>query len=102
MPTVRVEPSDVVFDVPGVEPLLREAEQAGVRWPTICGGLGTCRTCFLRVRAGGEHLSAVGPWEAEGLRELGLDDDGDGVVRLACQVVVSGDVVLRKSGVRHQ
>jgi ferredoxin, 2Fe-2S len=99
MPIVRVEPGDVEFAVAGVEPLLREAEQAGIRWPTVCGGQGTCRTCFLRVRSGGEHLSAIGRWEAEGLRELGLAHDG-GRLRLACQVVVTGDVVVHKVGVR--
>ncbi|HEX9684114.1 MAG TPA: 2Fe-2S iron-sulfur cluster-binding protein [Acidimicrobiales bacterium] len=96
---MRVEPADVVFEVPGVQPLLREAERAGIRWPTVCGGQGTCRTCYLRVRAGGEHLSEIGVWEADGLRDLGLANE-QGTVRLACQVVVSGDVVVHKPGVR--
>lgn len=77
-----------------------EAARAGYHWPTVCGGNGTCRTCFFRVRSGAEHLSEVGRWEAEGLRELGLAGTPGGEVRLACQARATGEVVVYKPGVR--
>lgn len=100
MARVRIEPAGIDLELPGRESLLIEARRAGYYWPTICGGNGTCRTCFFRVRSGAQDLSPISRWEAEGLRELGLDSAAGGEVRLACQAVAAGDVVLHKPGVR--
>jgi 2Fe-2S ferredoxin len=55
-----------------------------------CGGNAACTTCHVIVRQGMEHLSEMTDSEADRL------DGAWGVTprsRLACQAVVSGDVV---------
>ena len=96
---VLVEPSGKEIAVDGGETVFAAALREGMRWPTICGGLGSCRTCFMVVLEGEEFCSPVESWEAEGLAELGALNTS-GPVRLACQTKVSGPVVVRKPGAR--
>ena len=100
MHSVTVEPAGLTFDVADGETILAAAERSGLRWPTVCGGKGTCRTCILGIVAGGEHFAPVGPWEQEGLDEMAAFLRGPRVSRMACQATVQGDVVVRKPGVR--
>ena len=79
---------------------MEAATAAGYYWPTVCGGKGTCRTCYATVLSDGASLSPIGAWEAEGLASLGLPGTQTGAVRLACQAQVRGAVTVRKSGVR--
>ena len=51
--TVAVRPSDVEIEVRDGEDLFSAAQRLGYRWPTVCGGKGTCRTCFVQVEEGG-------------------------------------------------
>ena len=103
MAIARVEPARVELDVLAGESIMTAAVRAGYRWPTVCGGQGTCRTCFFEVVEGGAHLSPVEPLEKEGLDSLG-PVPGDGLERrLACQArVLTGTVTVRKRGVRPQ
>lgn len=99
--TVIVEPSGIVFGARPDETIFAAAARHGYRWPTVCGGLGTCHTCTLTVVEGAEHLSAVSAYEAEGLDEINATWHGDPHERrMACQVRVHGDVRVRKPGVR--
>jgi 2Fe-2S ferredoxin len=99
--TVTVEPAGVEFDIGPHETVLAAATRQGYRWPTVCGGMGTCHTCTLTVVDGEEHLSEIGEWEAEGLSEINATWTREaGPRRMACQVEVSGDVRVRKHGVR--
>ena len=101
MPSVRIEPSGAVLAVGPDQTIFEAATAAGYRWPTVCGGLGTCHTCFLRVdETSAGALSPIGPREREGLDQLGLADSNGTVVRLACQVSPTADVVVNKPGVR--
>jgi ferredoxin, 2Fe-2S len=101
MAQIRVVPSEVDFSAEPGTTVFAAAHDAGLRWPTVCGGQGSCHTCVMRVVEGAHNLSPVGTWEEEGLRELGLTDDTpEQPYRLACQAQVRGDVVVRKSGVR--
>lgn len=101
MPIVRVEPAGLELPAEAGQTIFAAAAAAGVRWPTVCGGVGTCRTCFVRVRRDqADRLSPVERWEREGLGELGLPDGPDDVVRLACQARAEADVVVTKPGVR--
>ena len=51
--------------------------------------------------AGSEHLAAAAPLERAALASSPLvDTGGGGLVLLACQAKVSGDVVVGKRGVR--
>lgn len=100
MPSIRVEPSGVVLDAESGSTIMGAAQANGYYWPTICGGLGTCHTCFVRVISGAEQLSAVEPWEQEGLATFPGAAVRAGTVRLACQARPEGDVVVHKAGVR--
>ena len=98
---VRVVPSEARFTAGAETTVFLAAHEAGIRWPTICGGQGTCHTCLMQVVDGSENLSAIETWEREGLDELGVTVNAAGEpYRLACQARVHGDVVVRKAGVR--
>lgn len=94
-----MEPSGVSFEVEPGETVFVAAARHGYRWPTVCGGLGTCRSCVMTVVEGGQACSAIGPWEAEGLDEIGASS-GPALQRLACQTRINGPVRVRKPGVR--
>ena len=96
---VEVAPSGISFEVGPGETVFEAAGRHGYHWPTICGGLGTCRTCVMTVVAGGDACSAIGPWEAEGLAEIGVARGAE-PVRMACQTRVGGVIRVRKPGVR--
>jgi ferredoxin, 2Fe-2S len=96
---VRVEPLGADIEVRSGESIMAAAQRCGYRWPTVCGGQGTCRTCFLEIVDGGEHLSPVEPYEQEGLDTLG-PLAARGTTRLACQVRATGPATVRKRGVR--
>lgn len=99
MPTVHVDPGGAEIRVPGVSPILFEAQAAGYSWPTICGGRGTCRTCFLRIRHHPDRLSTIDPVEAQSLTLLGLTPQPGEQIRLACQAVALHDVTVVRPGV---
>ena len=98
---IRVEPSGVAFEVAEGETIMVAAIHSGFTWPTICGGKGTCKTCVFLTLEGEENLAEMEPWEREGLESIAesLPNGGEGY-RLACQAQVTGDVKLRKIGVR--
>ncbi|MEM2419235.1 MAG: ASKHA domain-containing protein [Candidatus Hadarchaeales archaeon] len=63
------------------ESLLQHARRAGVRIRSLCGGMGLCKKCLVKVERGSELLSP--PTHAE--------EEIDGIregFRLACQAVV--------------
>lgn len=96
--SVTVQPSGIRLDPEPDETVFAAAARLGYRWPTICGGNGTCRTCVMAVESGREHCAPIGDLEAEGLDAL--KEAKDGLHRLACQTRVTGDVVVTKRGVR--
>lgn len=101
MTTVCVQPSGIAFDIAAGETIIEAAWRNHIRWPTICNGMGTCKTCVLRVLEGEEHLSPIDAWEREGLAGIRRTLPGGGIgFRLACQVTAVGDVVVHKTGVR--
>jgi len=98
--TVRVEPSGIMLDVREGETVMAAARRAGYRWPTICGGLADCGACALEVLDGADALPS--PTTVEGLRLEALVERRrypDRTWRLACQLVPTGDVIVRKTGV---
>jgi ferredoxin len=97
---VLVRPAQVRLDPQPGETVFAAARRLGYRWPTVCGGNGTCRTCVMVVEAGRENCSPIEQWEAEGLDAL--KEAHDGVHRLACQTRVTGDVVVTKRGVKPE
>ena len=98
--TVRVEPSGITLDVRDGETVMAAARRAGYRWPTICGGLADCGACALEVLEAAGTLPT--PTTVEGMRLNALVERRrypDRTWRLACQLVPTGDVVVRKTGV---
>lgn len=96
---VTVAPSGVVLEVGEHETVFAAARRNGYWWPTVCGGLGTCRTCLLAVSDGAQNCAPAGELEREGLATLGRAPDGQ--TRLACQLRVNGPVTVVKRGVRR-
>lgn len=98
---IRIEPSGLELLAFEGETVMEAALRHGLAWPTVCGGNGTCRTCYLVVVRGGEHFLPAGPGEAQAITEInGSFGQRGGSVRLACQAHVAGDVVVSKLGVR--
>ncbi len=107
--TVHVEPAGVDLVVDDCETVMHAAERLGYRWPTVCHGQAVCTTCFFEVLEGSEHLVAAAPLERHALDNSPVVELAAGgevrrevrrEVRLACQATVTGDVVVRKRGVR--
>lgn len=96
---ITVEPSGVSFEVAPGETVFAAATRHGYRWPTVCGGMGTCRTCIMTILEGERSCSPIEAWEAEGLEEVGAAGAGP-QQRMACQTRLSGPVRARKPGVR--
>lgn len=80
---VRVEPLGVVVRVGPGETVMRAAQRSGLRWPTVCQGLGECHVCELEV--------VDGP-----------DADPPKALRLACQLRPAADMTVHKAGVRSR
>ena len=100
MPKVLIQPSGLELEVPKGTSLMQAARDQGYYWPTQCDMECRCATCFVIIEAGAEHLSAMGRAEAATLQEQRGRNALDQPVRLACQVLVHADVVVRKHGVR--
>ncbi len=101
MVTVRVRPLDIDVDVEDGESLMDAAERQGYRWPTLCGGVGMCTMCWVRVETGAEHVSPMRQLERDALEMYRWDEGArpEGDVRLGCQVFVTGPVTVFKRGV---
>jgi 2Fe-2S ferredoxin len=96
---VTVQPSAAAFAVEPGETVFAAAARAGLSWPTVCGGNGTCGTCCSELVDGQDACLPIGGIEAETLATV-LRLPLDGRRRLACQLRLSGPVVLRRRGVR--
>jgi 2Fe-2S ferredoxin len=90
----------VTFDVATGDTVFATAVGQGYRWPTICGGQGSCHMCYMRIVDDSAGLEEIEPWESEGLAELGDAGYPGETIRLACQARVRGDVTVFKRGVK--
>jgi len=86
---VRFLPEDLLVEAPWGSGLQDIADASGA---DLTFG---CRSCRIRVLAGLERCSAMGPEERDFLQGLGAPGDH----RLACQVRVEGDIELEYLGV---
>lgn len=73
------------------KPLLKHLHAHHIDWLHACGEKGRCTTCKVIVVSGEESLSALSRFE-EKYREVGALKNDE---RLACQVLVDGDIVIR-------
>jgi 2Fe-2S ferredoxin len=100
---LRVEPAGYEIEVHPGETLIRAAWRAGYSWPTLCYGVGKCTACQCEVVDGLHLLSERTEPESELLRECNrrVRRVDPRRLRLACQVQITGNVVVRKPGVRY-
>lgn len=98
--TVTVRPSGATFDVEPGETIMAAALRNGFRWPTVCGGQGTCRTCVFKVVEGEDAFCEPNDIEKEAMALLRRGPGS--MVRLACQARTDSDVTVNKPGVRRQ
>lgn len=92
---VRIEPDGLELEVKDGQTIFRAADNAGIEWPTRCGGAQQCTICTMIVTAGAENLSRAGTEEtfrtAALVRRLELDTTR---LRMACAARVRGPVVV--------
>jgi ferredoxin len=92
---VRVNPNGLVLGVKDGQTIFKAARDAGIEWPTQCGGAGQCTFCTMTVTEGAENLSAADKDElfrtAAWIRKLGIEPAR---LRLACAARVRGPVVV--------
>ena len=97
---VLINPGGIQIEVRAGESLLEAAERQGFSWPTICGGVGMCTMCWVRVESGAENLSEMRPFERDSLEtNRGSGAEVEPGTRLGCQVHAHGDAVVFKRGV---
>lgn len=80
---------DLLVEAPAGTPLQRIAEASGADVTFGCGS-GSCGTCRVKVVEGLSHCSEPGAEERDFLKGLGAPADQ----RLACQVLVNGDIAV--------
>ena len=91
---MRFLPEDLLVAAPAGTSLQAIADASGADITFGCRN-GSCGTCRIRILAGLEHCSAMGPEERDFLRGM----EAPPGQRLACQVVVLGDVDVEYLGV---
>lgn len=84
---------DLLVEAPAGTPLQQIADVAGADITFGCR-TGTCGTCRVRIAEGLPHCNEPGPEERDFLKGLEAPPDQ----RLACQVVVLGDVTVEYLG----
>jgi 2Fe-2S ferredoxin len=94
-PHVTVEPWGITFDVRPGETIFDAAHRNGWQWPTNCYGQCRCTVCHVRVIDGTDHVGVANAAERavlEPLLRTIYRNEGEAVVRLACQTFADGDV----------
>lgn len=97
---VSVEPRGIVIEVNEGETIMAAAERSGYHWPTLCHGDATCSICWAEVTEGSQNLSVIDEDERTTLGLLSPRLRATRNARLACRAKVTGDVTVRKPGVR--
>jgi uncharacterized 2Fe-2S/4Fe-4S cluster protein (DUF4445 family) len=87
--------SDIIFQPVGRriageagETLLEAAQRAGVALSAVCGGIGVCGDCRVRVLSGA--VSELNDVETDQLSEADIADG----LRLACQVIAGDETIV--------
>jgi 2Fe-2S ferredoxin len=88
MPKLTLTDSGETYDVPAGTYLLDYAQANGLNIPFGCT-MGTCGTCGVQVKEGMGSLNEISDNEQDGIELLGAEN-----CRLACQLVINGDVSL--------
>jgi len=84
---IKVSEDDRVFTVEGGENLLEVLQDEGYELPSLCGGMGLCGKCRVRVLEGKQP-----PTESD--REFFSEKELEEGMRLSCRIEVKDDLVL--------
>ncbi|MBS3736102.1 MAG: ASKHA domain-containing protein [Candidatus Bipolaricaulota bacterium] len=84
---IEVTEDDRKFSVRSGVNLLEALQDEGYELPSLCGGMGLCGKCRVKVLAGDQT-----PTEAD--REFFSEEELQEGMRLSCRVEVGGDIVL--------
>lgn len=95
---VTVLPAGITFEVRAGETVFRAATRHGLRWPSLCGGDCECGICYMVVESDPAALSERSADETARLA-TGLKAN-EPRARLACRTGVTGQVTVRRKGVR--
>lgn len=87
MARVRFEPSGKIYEGQEGSSILDIAEQLGLHLDSVCGGKGKCGRCKVILKKGRQKLTDS---ELENLTEIEVSRG----VRLACQLIASGEMVV--------
>lgn len=98
--TVRILPAGIDLAVPAGQPIMRAAQDRGMRWPNACNGQAQCGLCAVEVVAGSLCNSVPGIREAQMLARLAHRPRHGGIMRLACQLAPADSLTVHKLGVR--
>lgn len=85
--TISIHDGDAL-ELPVGETLFKALRDHRVFIPTVCGGKGFCGKCRLRVIAGAPAALTASE------QKLLSPDDIAGGIRLACQIVIAGDMTV--------
>lgn len=98
---VRIEPLGVDVRVSEGETVMGAAQRYGLRWPTVCEGLGECLVCRLEILEGPSGNPPLTGRERDAFTSGRLSEGKQGTVRLACQLRPAADMTVFKAGVRR-
>lgn len=100
---MHVDPIGADLELEPGETIIEAAWRLGYHWPTVCFAQATCTVCHVEVLSGAEHLSPAGDEEQDALehRLSGAHRRDLTRLRLACRAQATGDVAVRKNGVRR-
>lgn len=87
MAQVRFQPGDVVANGVAGESLFEIGRRNGIPISTSCNGKASCGLCRVVIRAGEEHLTAMGPLERRHLGNVYFITKQ----RLSCQARLVSD-----------
>jgi 2Fe-2S ferredoxin len=99
MATITILPSGVKLEAELGKTLLKVVLDSGLFWPYTCGGRAQCTSCAFTLITGGERSSKVSRLEQFALahyKSRGAVATSQ-KVKLACQTVVDGDMVVQKN-----
>ncbi|MEI6045455.1 MAG: 2Fe-2S iron-sulfur cluster-binding protein [Chloroflexota bacterium] len=98
MATITILPSGIKLEVEPGKTLLKAVLDSGVFWPYTCGGRAQCTSCAFTLITGGERSSKISRLEQFALAQYkGRRAAAAQKVKLACQTVIDGDMVVQKN-----
>lgn len=86
---IVIEPAGLRFEAPAATPLVRAAQEAGIRLPSSCRN-GTCRACMCRLICG--HIEYRIEWPG-----LLAEEKREGYI-LPCVAHATSDLVIEAPG----